>query len=145
MPLASVLTGVLAAAIVQSWLEVVGGDWVANAAVLGLTVLAIGAALAPASTPSLGKTGLLIGALLMIFDRQSVLGGRLGSGAAPAAGRGIGQLMPPGAGANLLRSTGFFDGAGAGTPLMVLAAWSLAGLALLVAAALRSRRRAGAG
>ena len=25
----------------------------------------------------------------------------------------IGQLMPPGAGGNLLRSTGFFDGAGA--------------------------------
>ena len=52
--------------------------------------------------------------------------------------------MPPGAGGNLLRSTGFFDGAGAGTHLVVLAAWSLVGLALLAAAALRSRRRAGA-
>lgn len=30
------------------------------------------------------------------------------------------QLMPPGAGANLLRSTGFFDGAGAGEHLLVL-------------------------
>ena len=63
----------------------------------------------------------------------------------PQPAGAIGQLMPPGAGANLLRSTGFFDGAGAGTHLMVLAAWSLAGLALLAAGALRSRRRAGAG
>ncbi len=37
----SVLSGLVATAIVQSWLEVVGGDWAANAAVLSLTVLAI--------------------------------------------------------------------------------------------------------
>ena len=56
----------------------------------------------------------------------------------------IGQLMPPGAGANLLRSTGFFDGAGGGTHLAVLAAWALAGLACLAVAAARSRSGAGA-
>ena len=52
---------------------------------------------------------------------------------------GIGQLMPPGAGGNLLRSTGFFDGAGAGGHVLVLAAWAVAGVALVVAVGLRRR------
>ena len=141
--LASVLTGVVAALIVQSWLEVVGGDWVANAAVLSLTVLAIGAALAGLYAVA-GKTGLLIGALTMIFVGNPFSAVGSAPELLPQPVGAIGQLMPPGAGGNLLRSTGFFDGAGASTHLIVLAAWSLAGLALLVAAALRSQRRAGA-
>jgi hypothetical protein len=44
----------------------------------------------------------------------------------------IGQLLPPGAGGNLVRSTGFFDGAGAGGHLAVLVAWAVFGLAALV-------------
>ena len=139
--LASVLTGVLAAVIVQSWLEVVEGNWVANAAVLSLTVLAIGAALAGLYAV-IGKAGLLIGALLMIFVGNPFSAVSSAPELLPQPAGAIGQLMPPGAGANLLRSTGFFDGAGASTHLMVLAGWSLAGLALLAAAALRSRSRA---
>jgi hypothetical protein len=41
--------------------------------------------------------------------------------------------------ANLLRSTGFFDGAGAGEHVAVLAVWALAGLAALMIAAARRR------
>jgi hypothetical protein len=44
----------------------------------------------------------------------------------------------------LLRSTGFFDGAGAGGHIAVLSAWLLLGLALLGVAARRDRRRAAA-
>jgi hypothetical protein len=55
----------------------------------------------------------------------------------------IGQLMPPGAGGNLLRSTGFFDGAAAGGHVAVLVAWALGGLGLLLLQGLRSRRPAG--
>jgi hypothetical protein len=56
---------------------------------------------------------------------------------------GLGQLLPPGAGANLLRSTGFFDGAGAAEHLAVLGVWSMAGLAALLLTELswRSHRR----
>jgi hypothetical protein len=140
--LASALTGILAAVIVQSWLEVVDGDWLANAAVLGLTVLAIGAALAGLYAV-IGRAGLLIGALLMICVGNPFSAVGSAPELLPQPAGAIGQLMPPGAGGNLLRSTGFFDGAGAGTHLMVLAAWSLVGLALLAAAPLR-RRGAGA-
>ena len=49
----------------------------------------------------------------------------------------IGQLMPPGAGGNLVRSIGFFDGAAAGGYVAVLAVWASAGLAMLLATAAR--------
>jgi hypothetical protein len=58
----------------------------------------------------------------------------------PAPAGWLGQLMPPGAGGNLLRSTGFFDGAAAGGFVAVLSVWALAGFALMGAAALRRRK-----
>ena len=63
-------------------------------------------------------------------------------GALPVPAGLIGQLMPPGAGANLLRSTASFDSAGANAHVAVLTAWAVAGLALLVAAGLRQRSTA---
>jgi hypothetical protein len=53
----------------------------------------------------------------------------------------IGQLMPPGAGGNLLRSTGFFDGAGGADHVIVLVVWVLCGIGLIAAAAARERRQ----
>ena len=79
------------------------------------------------------------------LHRQPVLGRGLGAGAAAAAGRALGQLMPPGAGGNLLRSTGYFDGAAAGEHVAVLVAWALVGLMALGVAAARSRRPVSAG
>ncbi|WP_030175846.1 hypothetical protein [Spirillospora albida] len=55
----------------------------------------------------------------------------------------LGALLPPGATVTLLRSAAYFDGAGAAGPLAVLAAWAVAGLALLAAAALRARPQEG--
>jgi prepilin-type processing-associated H-X9-DG protein len=43
----------------------------------------------------------------------------------------IGQFLPAGAGATLLRNAAFFDGHAAGMPLAVLGAWALAGLLML--------------
>ena len=53
---------------------------------------------------------------------------------------GLGQLLPPGAGGNLLRSTGFFDGAAAAEFVLVLGVWTLMGLGALFVAAARERR-----
>jgi hypothetical protein len=51
--------------------------------------------------------------------------------------------MPPGAGGNLLRSTGFFDGAAAGGHAAVLLAWAAAGLLLLAVRNARGPHKAG--
>ena len=55
----------------------------------------------------------------------------------PRPAGAIGQLMPPGAGAHLLRSTAFFDGAAAAGHAAVLAGWALLGLCALAVAARR--------
>jgi hypothetical protein len=137
--LAAALTGLLAAVTVQSWLEVVEGSLLVNAGVLALTVLAIGAALAGLYAIA-GKVGLLIGALLMVFVGNPFSAMGSAPELLPQPVGAIGQLLPPGAGGNLLRSTGFFDGAGGGDHLAVLSAWAAAGLALLAVGALRERR-----
>lgn len=53
----------------------------------------------------------------------------------------LGHLLPPGASGSLLRANAFFDGNGAGGPVLVLAVWVVAGLALMRVADRRNRRK----
>jgi ABC-2 family transporter len=62
----SVLAGLTGALVVQSWLDVVGGEWLANAGALRLTVLAI-AATVTGLYALLGERGVLLGALTMVL------------------------------------------------------------------------------
>jgi hypothetical protein len=137
----SVLAGLAATAIVQSWLEVVGGNWAANAAALSLTVLAI-SSFAAGLWALLGELGLILAALGMVLIGNPFSGVGSAPELLPEPVGAIGQLMPPGAGGNLLRSTGFFDGAAAGGHIAVLVAWALVGLGALLAAEARNRRLA---
>jgi hypothetical protein len=134
----SVLAGLTATAIVQSWLDIVGGEWATNAAVLSLTVLAIASVVAGLRA-LFGAPGAILGAVTMVLIGNPFSGVGAAPELLPPPAGDIGQLMPPGAGGNLLRSTGFFDGAGAGGHVAVLVAWSVAGLAALLASAARSR------
>ena len=126
----SVLGGLSATLVVHTWLGVVEGNWLVNAGVLTLTVLAIASAMAGLYA-LLGRHGLGLGAAAMILVGNPFSAAAAAPELLPQPVGGIGQLMPPGAGANLLRSTGFFDGAGAGEHLLVLAVWALVGLAAL--------------
>jgi hypothetical protein len=135
----SVLAGLTGALVVQSWLDVVGGEWLANAGALGLTVLAI-AATVTGLYALLGERGVLLGVLTMVLVGNPFSGVGSAPELLPEPVGGLGQLMPPGAGGNLLRSTGFFDGAAAAGHVAVLATWALAGLALLLVAASRRER-----
>ncbi len=125
--------GLLVVGIVQGGFDVLRGDWLVNAGVLALGVLAVAAAVT-AMVGRIGKPGIGAVALLM------VLVGNPGSGVTsapellPEPAGTIGQLLPPGATGSLLRSVAFFDGAGAAAPLAVLTVWALAGLAAVAAA-----------
>jgi hypothetical protein len=134
----SVLAGPVATTIIQSWLEVVQGDWLVNAGALSLAVLAIAATVAGLAS-LFGKAGALAGALTMVFIGNPFSAVAAGPEMLPTPAGAIGQLLPPGAGGNLLRSTGFFDGAAAGQHVAVLAAWVVVGLGALAVASLRSR------
>ena len=131
----SVLAGIASALVADSWLGIVEGSWLANAGAFALTFMAISAAIAGLHS-LFGKAGLGIGALLMIFIGNPFSAAATAPEMLPEPVGGLGQLLPPGAGANLLRSTGYFDGAGAAEHIAVLGIWALAGVAAMLLARL---------
>ena len=137
----SIAAGLTATAIIQTWLDVIGGDWLVNAGALSLMVLAIAALVAGLET-LFGKAGAALAAMTMVLIGNPFSGVATGPEMLPTGAGWIGQLLPPGAGGNLVRSTGLFDGAAAGGHVAVLAVWALTGLALLFLSAVRSRRTA---
>jgi hypothetical protein len=135
----ALLTGLTATLLIQGWFDILGGDWAANAAALSLMTAAIAATIAGLESV-FGKPGIALGSMTMVFVGNPFSGAAAGPHMLPEPAGLIGQLLPPGAGANLARSTGYFDGAAASGHVAVLAAWALAGLALLAIAARRERR-----
>jgi hypothetical protein len=137
----SLLAGFAAIAIAQGWLGILEGPWVVNALVLSLVVLAIGSVVAGFGS-LLGVAGIGLGLLLMLLIGNPWSGVSSAPEMLPQPVGEIGQLLPPGAGGNLVRSTAFFDNAAAGGHLAVLLAWVGVGLLAMVVAAARQRRRA---
>jgi hypothetical protein len=105
-------------------------DAVATWAALSLTLLAIGAA-AAGLIALIGAPGLGLGIAVMIFVGNPFSGVTSAPALLPAPAGTIGQWLPPGAGANLLRSTAYFSGHGAAGSLAVLIVWIALGLAAI--------------
>ena len=137
----AVMAGLTGVALLQGWLGIVGGDWWVNAAVLTLAVGAVAATVAGLGA-LFGEAGIGLGALTMVLLGNPLSGAASAPELLSQPWGAIGQALPPGAGATLLRSTAFFDGAGAAGPLWTLLGWWLLGGALLVDAGLRARRTA---
>ena len=97
----------------------------------GLTMLGLGSLF--------GRVGLAMGALLALLLGNPLSGLNSAPEMLPSGWGELGQWLPQGATATLLRSTAFFDGAGSITPILILTCWVLAGTALIVFAALRQR------
>lgn len=135
---ASVLVGITATAITHSWLGVLQGDWWAEAAALSLTVAAPGATVAGFAA-LLGTPGIGLGALLMVLLGNPFSGAASAPELLPEPVGALGQWLPPGAGATLLRSVAYFDGRGAAAPLLTLSVWAALGLVAVLAG---GRRRA---
>ncbi|WP_399882407.1 ABC transporter permease [Streptomyces sp. BBFR51] len=138
---AAAAAGLVAAGIAHSWLGVVTGDWWTVAGVFGLSTLAVAAGVAGLGA-LLGRPGLAAGAVLMTLLGNPFSGASSAPEMLPRPAGAIGQWLPPGAGASLLRSVSFFDGAAATGPALTLAWWAVLGLgAVLLGGALRQRAR----
>lgn len=87
-----------------------------------------------------GRAGLAVGALLALLVGNPLSGLTSAPEMLPAGWGLLGQLLPQGATATMLRSTAFFGGSGATAAAAVLVCWALAGSALLGVAALRHRK-----
>ncbi|SNT59723.1 ABC transporter permease [Actinacidiphila glaucinigra] len=134
---ACAVTGLAAYLIAQGLLGALPHQHVATWAALSFTLLAI-------STTSfglvtlIGPPGLGLSVALMVFVGNPFSGSTSAPELLPKAVDQIGQWLPPGAGAGLLRSTAYFDGNASAGHIVVLALWTTLGLA---AALLGSRRR----
>ena len=137
----SALAGLAAVAVTQGWLGVIEGDWLANAGVLGLLVLAV-AALVAGSVALLGMPGIGLAAVIVVLLGNPWSGVATAPELLPTPVGDIGQLLPPGAGGNALRSTAFFDGTGVGGHLAVLIAWAALGMAGIALGSRKARRAA---
>ncbi|MEU5760317.1 hypothetical protein [Nocardia sp. NPDC047648] len=130
--------GLLGMAIIQGWMSVVPGSYPLLAAVAGLVSFAVAGAVVGLAAV-LGRAGIGIAALTMLLIGNPFSAATSAPELLPQPWGAVGQLLPPGAAASLLRSVAFFDGAAATGPLVVLLVWSALALALLGVAALRGR------
>jgi hypothetical protein len=82
----------------------------------------------------------MLGALLALLLGNPLSGLTSAPEMLPSGWGTLGQWLPQGATATLLRSTAFFDGAGAATAIAALTCWAVTGAALVVIAAVRQGR-----
>ncbi|WP_416070206.1 hypothetical protein [Streptomyces scabiei] len=73
-----------------------------------------------------------LGALLIVFVGNPFASAATAPQLLPEPAGDLGRLLPPGAGASLLRPVSFFDGAAALAPALVLTAWATFGLAAVL-------------
>jgi hypothetical protein len=126
----TILAGLGGTAIMH-WLGVLDGSYLANAGAVGLLALAVSAIIAGLGS-LIGPAGVGLGVVVVFLFANPISGVAAAPELLPTPWGAIGHLLPPGAGASLLRSTAFFDGAGSMTPLWTLTAWAAAGVVLVV-------------
>lgn len=127
------LAGGVGAIVLHGWLGVLDGNPFAEAAAVGIFALA-GAATVAGLGAVLGRPGIGLGALLVFLVGNPISAVGAAPELLPQPWGAVGQFLPVGAGGTLLRSVTFFDGAGAGQPLAVLAGYALVGLVLVLVA-----------
>lgn len=118
--------------VAQGFLGALPHDAVATWAALALTIFALGTTIA-GLVALLGVGGLGAGSALMVLVGNPFSGATSAPELLPGAVHDLGQWLPPGAAASLLRSTAYFAGHGAAGHAWVLAAWAIGGIAAIVA------------
>lgn len=141
LTIAAALVGIAAVALAHSWLGVLTGDWWAEAGTLALATLAVSAAVAGLAA-LIGPAGIGVVGFLVMFLGNPFSGASSAPQLLPEPVGMIGQWLPPGASATLLRSVTFFDGAAATGPALTLTWWAALGLgAVLLGNALKARTK----
>ncbi|GGP81804.1 hypothetical protein [Streptosporangium pseudovulgare] len=133
--------GLAVAAILQFWLGSLSGAYLANSGAIALTIAATSLSILGLES-LLGYVGFGLGAVAMMLIGNPLSGAATAPEMLPGWSGVLGQLLPPGAGGRLLRSTAFFDGHGAAHSVIVLVAWLALGVVLCLAGGLRARRAA---
>jgi hypothetical protein len=139
LAMVSAAAGLGAYLIVQGFLGALPHAHAATWASLSLILLAVSAP-AAGLIALLGTAGLAVSAAVMIFVGNAFSAASSAPELLPTAVGRIGQWLPPGAGASLLRGTAYFHGNGTAVHLSVLSIWSVLGLVAIFAAPYRPFR-----
>jgi hypothetical protein len=127
------------AAAAKIWLGIFPGGYFTLAGVIGLIALAVAATVTGlgslAGTRGRAAVGIALGAVITFALGNPFAGATSAPELLPRPWGTIGQWLPPGAGATLLRAVEYFHGARAGEPWAVLAAWAGGGIALIMLSA----------
>jgi hypothetical protein len=123
------VAGLGIAGILQGWFGVLQGNYLLNAGVFALALLAVGATVVGLAAVA-GRAGIALGAILILLVANPI-----SSAAQPvefllAPWGAIGQWFPPGAGGTLIRNASYFPAADTTFPWLVLAGWAAAGILL---------------
>lgn len=132
----SAVGGLAIVGVLQSWFGVLGGSFLVNTGVVALTILAI-AGVVVGFASLVGRRGIAIGPVLFLLVANPLAAAAMPWQMLPAPWGAVGQWMPPGAAATLLRSESYFPAAGTATQWLVLGAWAALGLVLALAGHLR--------
>ncbi|MFF3289929.1 DUF3533 domain-containing protein [Streptomyces sp. NPDC003023] len=138
----SIASGLLGAVIAGPALDALPGSVWALWGLGTLIVLAVGA-ITLALQSLVGIVGIGLAILLVVVLGNPSAGGAYPYPLLPPFWRAIGPALPPGAGTYAARSIAYFRGNGVGGPMLVLAAWAVAGT--VVTAVCAGLRRGGTG
>ncbi len=123
--------------VIHTWLDALGGAFLAQwgavalgAAAIAMTVLGLSAIM--------GRAGLGVAALTILLLGNPFSAAATGTDFVPAGWSAIGQALPPGAAATTMRDIAAFGTVG--LSVWILAAWVIGGLALVGVGAARTRR-----
>jgi hypothetical protein len=125
----AVLGGLIGAGVLHG-LEILTGSYWAAAGAIALLALAVSATVTGLASV-LGAPGIGLGVVLVFLFGNPISGVAAAPELLPQPWGMIGQLLPPGAGATLLRSEAFFNGAGSAAPMWTLVGWAVLGLILV--------------
>ena len=142
LAVAVTVSALTVATLLGVWFGTTDGHLLATSAALAAGIGAIGLVVLGLGR-LLGRAGVTLAAALALL-----LGNPLSAAASapellPSGWGALGQLLPQGATTSLLRSLVWFDGAGAGGPVLVLLGWSVAGAVLFGLAVVGSLRQPG--
>lgn len=126
----SAVTGAVVGLLLQTWLDGLAGDWLANAGVFALVTFAIGATVA-GLTAAVGRVGIGLASLLFMLLGNPASGMTSAPELLPQWFAALGQLLPLGAGGGLVRNVAYFDGNAIGGHLAVLITWAVVGCVLM--------------
>ncbi|NUU18343.1 hypothetical protein HP550_13890 [Cellulomonas humilata] len=125
----SVLGGLAVAGVLQGWFGALAGSYAVNAGIVALAILAV-AGVIVGCVSVVGRAGIAIGPVLFLLVANPIASAAQPWQMLPTPWGAIGQWMPPGAAAALLRDESYFPHADTTQLWVALASWAVLGLLL---------------